>query len=74
MGPHAICYMASSVDRRTLPSRWWPKGAAANVFERLDDELVGDEWLVGRVAGQEFAKGKQHEFWYVRWDAKAYGY
>jgi hypothetical protein len=25
------------------------------------------------VAGQEFAKGKQREFWYVRWDAKAYG-
>ena len=57
---HAICLMASSVDRRTLPSRWRPKGASANVFELVHDELVGDTWLVGRVTEQEFAKGEPY--------------
>jgi hypothetical protein len=51
MKPHVICLMASSVDGQTLPSRWRPKGAAGNVFERLHDELAGDAWLVGRVTG-----------------------
>jgi hypothetical protein len=50
--------MASSVDGRTLPSRWRPKGSAGNPFERVHDELAGDAWLVGRVKGQEFAKGR----------------
>jgi riboflavin biosynthesis pyrimidine reductase len=83
MKPHVICLMASSVDGRTLPSRWRPEGAAANVFERVHDQLAGDAWLVGRVTGQEFAKGKPYptsttesfprEPWFVRRDAKAYG-
>jgi riboflavin biosynthesis pyrimidine reductase len=83
MKPHVICLMASSVDGRTLPSRWRPKGGPANVFERVHDELAGDAWLVGRVTGQEFAKGKPYpasttetfprEPWFVRRDAKAYG-
>jgi riboflavin biosynthesis pyrimidine reductase len=83
MKPHVICLMASSVDGRTLPSRWWPKGAAGNVFERLHDELAGDAWLVGRVTGQEFAQGKVYpglvsesfprEHWLLRRDAQAYG-
>ena len=58
--PHVICLMASSVDGRTLPSRWRPKGSAGNLFERVHDELAGDAWLVGRVTGQEFAKGKPY--------------
>ena len=82
MKPHVICLMAASVDGRTLPSRWRPKGAG-NVFEQVHDELAGDAWLVGRVTGQEFAKGKSpypastenfpRENWFARRDAKAYG-
>ena len=37
MKPHVICLMASSVDGRTLPSRWRPKGAAGDIFERVHD-------------------------------------
>jgi riboflavin biosynthesis pyrimidine reductase len=83
MKPHVICLMASSVDGRTLPSRWRPKGSAGNLFERVHDELAGDAWLVGRVTGQEFAKGKPYpastsesfprEHWFARRDAQAYG-
>jgi riboflavin biosynthesis pyrimidine reductase len=49
----------------------------------MHDELDGDAWLVGRVTGQEFAKGKLYptvtdqafsrEAWFARRDAKAYG-
>jgi riboflavin biosynthesis pyrimidine reductase len=83
MKPHVICLMASSVDGRTLQSRWRPEGTAAELFERLHDELAGDAWLVGRVTGQEFAKGKSYpasspetfprQSWFARRDAKAYG-
>jgi riboflavin biosynthesis pyrimidine reductase len=83
MKPHVICLMASSVDGRTLPSRWRPKGAAGNLFERVHDELAGDAWLVGRVTGQEFAKGKPYPTstresfprkpWFSRREAQAYG-
>ena len=57
MKPHVICLMASSVDGRTLHSRWRPKSSGGDLFERVHDELAGDAWLVGRVTGQEFAKG-----------------
>ena len=83
MKPHVICLMASSVDGRTLPSRWRPKGAAGNLFERVHDDLAGDAWLVGRVTGQEFAKGTPYpasaresfprEPWFSGRDANAYG-
>ena len=83
MKPHVICLMAASVDGRTLPSRWRPKGAAGDLFEQVHDELAGDAWLVGRVTGQEFAKGKPYpasteesfprRAWFARRDAKAYG-
>ncbi len=84
MKPHVICHMVSSVDGRTLNSRWRPDGKlASTLFERLHDELGGDAWLVGRVTGQEFAKGKNYpavtdqvfprESWFARRDAKAYG-
>jgi riboflavin biosynthesis pyrimidine reductase len=83
MKPHVICLMASSVDGRTLPSRWRPKGYAGSLFERVHDGLAGDAWLVGRVTGQEFAKGKPYaastgenfprEHWFARRDAQAYG-
>ncbi|OAF07720.1 2-hydroxy-3-oxopropionate reductase [Bradyrhizobium centrolobii] len=83
MKPHVICLMASSVDGRTHHSRWRPKGAGADWFERIHDELGGDAWLIGRVTGSEFAKGKPYpattnatfprENWFARRDAKAYG-
>jgi riboflavin biosynthesis pyrimidine reductase len=82
MKPHVICHMVSSVDGRTLNSRWRPDGKlASTLFERLHDELAGDAWLIGRVTGQEFAKGKPYpavtdqifprENWFARRDAKA---
>jgi riboflavin biosynthesis pyrimidine reductase len=82
MKPHVICHMVSSVDGRTLNSRWRPDGKLASaLFERLHDELGGDAWLIGRVTGQEFAKGKPYpavtdqifprENWFARRDAKA---
>ena len=83
MKPYVICLMAASVDGRTLPSRWRPKGAATDVFERVHDELCGDAWLIGRVTGQEFAKANRYptsvretfprESWFARRDAEAYG-
>jgi riboflavin biosynthesis pyrimidine reductase len=49
----------------------------------MHDELAGDAWLVGRVTGQEFAKGKPYptstkesfprQPWFSRRDAKAHG-
>lgn len=84
MKPYVICHMVSSVDGRTLGSRWRPKGnRAAGLFERLHDQLEGDAWLVGRVTGQEFAKrdaypgGATQSFprqpWIRDRDAAAYG-
>jgi riboflavin biosynthesis pyrimidine reductase len=65
------------------PPRWRPKGSGGDLFERVHDELAGDAWLVGRVTGQEFARGKPYsastketfprEPWFARRDAKAYG-
>lgn len=83
MKPRVICLMAASVDGRTLPSRWRPTGAASDHFERVHDELAGDAWLIGRVTGQEFAKGTSYpaatgerfprEPWFARRDANSYG-
>ncbi len=83
MKPHVICHMSSSIDGRTRLSRWRPKGAASGLFETLHDELAGDAWLIGRVTGQEFAKGTAYpsatdktfprENWFAKRDAKAYG-
>jgi riboflavin biosynthesis pyrimidine reductase len=83
MKPHVICHMSSSIDGRTRLSRWRPKGAVGGLFEKLHDELEGDAWLIGRVTGQEFAKGNAYpattdavfprESWFATRDAKAYG-
>jgi riboflavin biosynthesis pyrimidine reductase len=83
MKPHVICLMASSVDGRTLHSRWRPKGSGGDLFEQMHDQLAGDAWLVGRVTGQEFAKGQPYptptsetfprESWFARPGAEAYG-
>jgi riboflavin biosynthesis pyrimidine reductase len=60
MKPHVICLVSCSVDGRTLPSRWRPRGAASDYFEQVHEELAGDAWLVGRLTGQEFAKGQPY--------------
>jgi riboflavin biosynthesis pyrimidine reductase len=83
MKPHVICHMAASVDGRTLPSRWRPKGVGEGLFEQLHEELRGDAWLIGRVTGQEFAKGAAYprhtaetfprDAWFARRDAASYG-
>jgi len=83
MKPHVTCLMASSVDGRTLHSRWRPKGSAGDLFERVHDELGGDAWLIGRTTGAEFAKGHPYptgtpetfprEPWIAQRGAKAYG-
>jgi len=83
MKPYVICLMHSSLDGRTHPSRWRPKGTGADWFENIHDELGGDAWVIGRVTGSEFAKGKPYpattdakfprENWFARRDAKTYG-
>jgi riboflavin biosynthesis pyrimidine reductase len=82
MKPYVICLVACSVDGRTLASRWRPRGSAGDYFEQVHEELAGDAWLIGRVTGQEFAKGQAYpaatqtfprEPWLPRGKAKAYG-
>src|SRR5579871_4094951 len=83
MKPYVICLMHSSLDGRTHPSRWRPKGAHSDWFEKIHDQLGGDAWVIGRVTGSEFAKGKAYpetsgekfprENWFARRDAKTYG-
>lgn len=83
MKPHVICHMMSSLDGRILPGRWRPQRVDTGLFERLHDQLDGDAWLVGRVTGQEFAKGGAYperteqtfprEPWFAQRDAPAYG-
>lgn len=82
MKPYVICLMHSSLDGRTHPSRWRPKGAGTDWFEKIHDELGGDAWVIGRVTGSEFAKGLPYpatneklprENWLARRDAKTYG-
>ncbi|MBR0697040.1 dihydrofolate reductase family protein [Bradyrhizobium lablabi] len=82
MKPHVVCLMASSLDGRTWSSRWRPKGAG-DLFERVHDEIAGDAWVIGRITGQEFAKGKPYPTsatetfprkpWFARREAKAFG-
>jgi riboflavin biosynthesis pyrimidine reductase len=84
MKQHVICYMAVSIDGRTLPRRWRPDGAQpSTLYEALHAQLEGQAWLVGRVTGQEFAKGAAYldhaddapprENWLRIADAGAYG-
>lgn len=82
MKPYVICLMHSSLDGRTHPSRWRPKGAGVDWFEKIHDELEGDAWVIGRVTGSEFAKGKPYpattatfprDNWFARRDADSYG-
>ena len=58
MKPYVIVHMATSIDGRTLPDRWRPERAQpAPHYDRVHERLAGDAWLVGRVTGEEFAKG-----------------
>lgn len=83
MKPHVICHMATSLDGRLWPSRWVPKTGTGDLFETVHERLGGDAWLIGRVTGQEFAKGKPYAdapgetfprtSWFARRDSKTYG-
>ena len=84
MKPYVVCHMVASVDGRILHSRWRPPTRdGGDLFERLHVKLGGDAWLVGRVTGQEFAKGQAYdahadrtyprEPWIARRDTGAYG-
>jgi riboflavin biosynthesis pyrimidine reductase len=75
--------MGASVDGRTVPERWRPEGGLIpGLYDRLHGELKGDAWLIGRLTGEEFAKGGVHrrdpgqvlprEPWIVRRDAPGY--
>jgi riboflavin biosynthesis pyrimidine reductase len=51
--------MGTSLDGRTIPSRWRPADAQiGDLYDRLHTEIGCDAWIVGRVTGQEFAKRK----------------
>ena len=84
MKPRVICHMVASVDGRTLISRWRPEHVhRRGLFDQLHDRLGGEAWLVGRVTGQEYARGDAYpdhtgqsyprEPWFARRDAAAYG-
>jgi len=84
MKPYVICHMVASIDGRILHSRWRPRTIdGGTLFERLHERLGGDAWLIGRVTGQEFAKGSAYSAHadriyprapsLVRRDATAYG-
>ena len=83
MKPYVICHMVASIDGRILSRRWRPPPADRGLFERLHDRLGGDAWLVGRVTGQEFARGAAYprhadqsyprQSWFARRDAAAWG-
>lgn len=84
MKPYVICHMVASIDGRILHSRWRPQTRdGGTLFERLHERLKGDAWLIGRVTGQEFAKGIPYaaqaertyprEPWLARREADAFG-
>jgi hypothetical protein len=55
------CADLGAAELPTPTNDWKPEGRiAAGLFERLHDEFGGDAWLVGRVTGQEFAKGNAY--------------
>lgn len=62
MRPHTICHMVTSIDGRTLGSRWAPGSIdMGDLFESVhDNQLGGGSWIVGRVTGDEFAKGEAY--------------
>lgn len=83
MKPHMICHMICSLDGRILQSRWRPESyKPGDLFEDLHDRIGGDAWIVGRVTGQEFAKGDRYpdtdetfprEHWFATREAEAFG-
>jgi riboflavin biosynthesis pyrimidine reductase len=84
MKPHVACIVSSSLDGRTLLSRWSPDPAhLRGLFERVHDEIGCDAWLIGRATGREYSKREAYprqsdetfprEHWFARRDAKVYG-
>ncbi len=65
MKPHVICHMVTSLDGRLHPSRYTrsPDGTRSEwsaLYERIQDELEADAWLVGRVTMAEMSKAGPH--------------
>lgn len=84
MKPYVICHMTISLDGRTIPGRWRPKGAhSPDLYDRLHNQLGCDGWIVGRTTGQEFAKSSAYSrsssehfprtSWIARPNSSAYG-
>src|ERR1700751_3794843 len=84
MKPHVACIVSSSIDGRTLLSRWSPDPAhLRGLFERVHDEIGCDAWLIGRATGREYAKREAYspqtsetfprEHWFAPREAKVYG-
>jgi riboflavin biosynthesis pyrimidine reductase len=84
MKPHVACIVSSSIDGRTLLSRWSPDPAhVRGLFEGVHDEIGCDAWLIGRATGREYAKREAYppstsetfprEHWFAKRDAKVYG-
>jgi riboflavin biosynthesis pyrimidine reductase len=84
MKPYVVVHMSTSIDGRTLPSRWRPERENSTPdYDRIHTELDGDAWLVGRITGQEFAKKEVYprhatgtfprEPWFAPRDADGYG-
>ena len=44
MKPYVVCLMASSLDGRTHPSRWRPKGVGGDWFE-MEDTVENQGYL-----------------------------
>jgi hypothetical protein len=52
--------MNTSIDGRTWGSRWRPaENRMAGLFERIHEQLGNGSWLIGRVTGSEYAKGRR---------------
>lgn len=84
MKPYVTVHMATSIDGRTLPSRWRPERPNPTAdYERIHATLDGDAWLVGRMTGQEFARKDAYppdstesfprESWFAQRGAKTFG-
>ena len=55
--PYVIVHMSTSIDGRTIPSRWRPESPNTTPdYDRVHNQLGGDAWVVGRTTGAEFAK------------------
>lgn len=65
MRPHTVCLMMTSPDGSLHPSRWTtsPDGSRSDwsgLYEKVQRELDGQAWLVGRTTMAEMSKAEPH--------------